>query len=249
MFHVEQKRVDPGQPTVQAVGVMKNTPSKAPAAAQASEPVVLKSAIAVNIGKTDFTLILNSQDEIAKYEALQTKYPAVHNALRDVAAGLYEVADQSRKAVLAIVESDMKHEESGLMLRAWGYGKDRVSLIHRVVDSAPKTREMYLKGDMGLKKAVMQARLEDPDGEASGNERGGKRGPAKKGGTKAQRKNLEAIAETVAKEVKDWIPSKLPIKVVSVRLGSYPWLVTLQIQHKPLPPSEAVDPAQPEGKK
>lgn len=229
---------------------MKNKTTTAPDAAKASEPVTLKSAIAVNIGKTDFTLILNSQDEISKYEQLQQKYPEVHTSLRDVAAGLYELADQSRKAVLAICNADMKHEDSALMLRAWGYGKDRISLIHRVVDAAPKTREAYLKGDMGLKKAVQQARLEDPDGEGS-ESRGGKKGAGKKGGTKGQRAELEAIAEGVCETVKDWLPSKLPIKAVNVRLGSYPWTVTLMIQHKPLPPAEKkVDPAQPkEGKK
>lgn len=242
-----KKKVDPGQLLTQHGPVMKNKTSQNPPAAGKAADLQLVPEMVVDLGGGHSQkLLFDKTGDQLRYSELQKKYPAVHDILRDVAAGVYQVADNSRKAVLAIINADMKHEDSSLMLRAWGYGKDRVSLIHRIVDAAPKTREAYLKGDMGLKKAVMEARLEG-EGEDSG--RGGKRGSAKKGGTKAQREELTALAETVAKEVAEWLPSKLPIKTGKVRLGSYPWLVELTITHKPMAEADKVDPAQPEGKK
>lgn len=227
---------------------MKNIPSNTPPAAGKAASLELVPELMVDLGHGHSQkLVFANPAEQKRYTELQGKFPKVHDILRDVAAGVYQVADNSRKAVVAIIESDMKHEDSSLMLRAWGYGKDRISLIHRICDAAPKTREAYLKGDMGLKKAVMEARLEG-EGEDAG--RGGKRGAAKKGGTKSQREELIAIAETVAKSVADWLPSKLPIKSGKVRLGTYPWLVEITLVHKPMPPAEKkVEPAQPEDKK
>lgn len=226
---------------------MKTKTTQTPPAAGKAASLELVAELAIDCGNGHTQkLMFGNPAEQVKYTELQKKYPAVHDHLRSVAAGVVQVADQSRKAVLSIIESDMKHEDSALMLRAWGYGKDRISLIHRICDAAPATRQAYLKGDMGLKKAVMEARLEG-EGEDSG--RGGKRGNSKKGGTKAQRDELIAIAETVCKQVAEWLPSKLPIKSGKVRLGSYPWLVEISLVHRPLAPADKVDPAQPEAKK
>lgn len=222
--------------------VVMNKPTNTPPVAGKAADLQLVPEMAIDCGHGwSQKLLFDKPADQVRYTELQKKYPKVHDTLRDVAAGVFQVADNSRKAVVAIIESDMKHEDSSLMLRAWGYGKDRVSLIHRIVDAAPKTREAYLKGDMGLKKAVMEARLEG-EGEDSG--RGGKRGSGKKGGTKAQREELTSIAESVAKDVAEWLPSKLPIKTGKVRLGTYPWLVEITITHKPMPEAEKVDPAQ-----
>lgn len=225
---------------------MKTQTTEKPLATGQVAKIELVSEMSVDLGQGHSQkLQFANPTEQKKYTELQTKHPKVHEVLRDVAAGFVQLADQSRKAVMAIIEADMRHEDSSLMLRAWGYGKDRISLIHRICDAAPKTQQAYLKGDMGLKKAVMEARLEG-EGEDSG--RGGKRGASKKGGTKAQREELVAIAETVAKQVAEWLPSKLAIKTGKVRLGTYPWLVELTITHKPMAPADTA-PQKPEEKK
>jgi len=217
---------------------MKTKNKTAPATAKAAD-LKLTPEIVVGLGGGfSQKLELKNEAEVKQYEALRAKHPSVHKMLSDVALGVYQIADQSRKLVSEIVAADMKHEDSKLMLAAWGYGKDRISMIHRIVDAAPATRQAYLKGDFGLKRAVMEARAEG-DGEGEG--RGGARGKKKEGGTKAQREELAAIAEKVAKDVAEFLPSKLPIKTQWVRLGTYPWEVKIEIRHNPVVPVEAVE--------
>jgi len=232
---MEQNNVDPGQHRRILVLVMKNKNNKAPATAQEAA-LTLVSPYTVDLGH-DMSQQLDLADlgEQKKYESLQAKYPVVHDALKQVALGVIQTADKTRHLLQVIVSADMKHEESSLMLKAWGYGRDRISMVHRVADAAPKTREAYLKGDFGLKRAVLEARAEDDgmDGEGS---RGGKRGAKKPGGTKEQRAELFALAEYVGKEIKAFKPSKNPIKTEWVRLGSDPWQVMIVVRHKPLAP-------------
>jgi len=118
--------------------------------------------------------------------------------------------------------------------------------VHRVADAAPKTREAYLKGDFGLKRAVMEARAEDEglDGEGS---RGGKRGAKKAGGTKEQRQELSALADYIAQQIKGFKPSKNPIKTEWTRLGSDPWQVMIVVRHKPLAPEPGEDTSEEKG--
>jgi len=225
---------------------MKNKNKKAPATAQVAD-LTLVSPYCVALGG-DLAQQLDFADmgEQKRYEGLQAKYPVVHEALKQVALGVIQTADKTRELLRVIVESDMKHEDSSLMLKAWGYGRDRISMVHRVADAAPKTREAYLKGDFGLKRAVMEARAEDEglDGEGS---RGGKRGAKKAGGTKEQRQELSALADYIAQQIKGFKPSKNPIKTEWTRLGSDPWQVMIVVRHKPLAPEPGEDTSEEKG--
>jgi len=233
LFHVEQKRVDPGQPLPMLVVVMKNKNKKAPDAAKASELVLTPETVVSVGGGYTHTLVLSSKADTERYEVLREKYPNVHKSLSDVSRGVYEIADQSRKLVMEILATDMKHEDSKLMLSAWGYGKDRISMIHRIVDAAPKTQEAYLKGDFGLKRAVLEARAEDGE-PGSDNGRGGKRGAKKQGGNKEQREELFALADELASKITAWKASKNNIKTEWVRHGSDPWEVKIEVRYKAL---------------
>lgn len=221
---------------------MKNNQNKKALATANVAKLELVSPYTVDLGgDISQTLDLSDAAEQKQYEGLQAKYPVVHEALKQVALGVIQTADKTRHLLQVIVAADMKHDESSLMLKAWGYGRDRISMVHRVADSSPKTREAYLKGDFGLKRAVLEARAED-EGLTGEGSRGGKRGARKVGGTKEQRAELVALAEYVAKEIKEFKPCKHPIKTEWVRLGSYPWQVMLVVRHKPLAPEPGDSP-------
>jgi len=212
---------------------MKNKNTKAPDAAKASELVLVPETVIELGGGYSHKLNLIDAGHVKQYEALRTKFPKVHQSLADVAAGVYQIADQSRKLVTEILASDMKHDDSKLMLMAWGYGKDRISMIHRICDATPKTQEAYLKGDFGLKRAVLEARAEDGEpGSESG--RGGKRGAKKAGGTKEQRAELFNLADYVGSQITPWKASKNPIRTEWVRHGSDPWEVKIEVRYKAL---------------
>jgi len=235
---VEQKSVDPGQRIAQFPCVMKNKTQKAPDAAKASDLVLVPETVIELGGGYSHKLNLIDAGHIKQYEALRAKYPKVHQSLADVAGGVYQIADQSRKLVQEILASDMKHEDSKLMLMAWGYGKDRISMIHRICDAQPKTQEAYLKGDFGLKRAVLEARAEDGE-PGSENPRGGKRGAKKAGGNKEQRAELFNLADYVGSQVTTWKVSKNPIRTEWVRHGSDPWEVKIEVRYKALAQPDA----------
>jgi len=128
--------------------------------------------------------------------------------------------------------------DSKLMLMAWGYGKDRISMIHRICDAQPKTQEAYLKGDFGLKRAVLEARAEDGE-PGSESPRGGKRGAKKAGGNKEQRAELFNLADYVGSQITTWKASKNPIRTEWVRHGSDPWEVKIEVRYKALAQPDA----------
>jgi len=206
-----------------------------PAPAKDAELNHIVSPRNVDIGGKSFGLHL-TEKELPRFDALSAKYPKVSQYLGDVVLSAEKVVDAYRKVVQEIHSSDMKHEDSSFLMRAWGWGKDRISMVHRIVDASPKVREAYLKGDFGFRKALTEARTEGELGGESGGEgsRGGKRTGQKKGGTKAQRDALYAQAEVVGKECKGWLkPGKLPIKSGPVRCGE--WVISIVAAHRPMP--------------
>jgi len=237
------KSVDPGQRIAQRVSVMKNKKQKAPDAAKASDLVLVPETVIDLGGGYSQKLNLIDTGHAKQYEALKEKYPVVHQVLISVASGVYQIADQSRRLVMEIMKSDMKHDDSKLMLMAWGYGKDRISMIHRICDATPKTQEAYLKGDFGLKRAVLEARAEDGEPGSENAPRGGKRGAKKVGGNKEQRAELFNLADYVASQITTWKVSKNPIRTEWVRHGSDPWEVKIEVRYKALaqPEVEATD--------
>jgi len=229
------------QPTAILEVVMSNpTNQNPPAPVKVAELNRVASSYMVKVAGRDFGLYIG-QEEHARYDALKAKYPDVDASIASVTEKVVGATDAYRDAVRNIHANDMKHEDSSFVMRAWGWGKDRISMVHRIVDASPKVREAYLKGDFGFRQALTQARTEgELGGEAEGgaSSRGGKRG-AKKGGTKAQREALYAQAEVVAKECKGWLnPGKLPIKSGLVRLGD--WVVSIVAQYKPQKPAAPV---------
>jgi len=232
--------VDMCQPAVILTLVMSETQKQnPPAQVKVAELNKVASGYMVKVSGRDFGLYIGL-DEHARYDALKGKYPAVVESLANVTEKVVGTTDAYREAVSTIHAADMKHEDSSFLMRAWGWGKDRVSMVHRIVDASPKVREAYLKGDFGFRKALTEARTEGELGGEAGGEgsRGGKRTGGKKGGTKAQRDALYAQAEVVARECKDWLkPGKLPIKSGPVRLGD--WVVSIVATFKPQPAAEA----------
>lgn len=225
--------VDTCQPFRILDHVMSNIQNQPPASVKIAELNKVASGYIVKVAGRDFGLYIE-QKEHARYDALKAKYPDVIASIQNMTEKAVGASDAYRDAVRNIHANDMKHEDSSFIMRAWGWGKDRISMVHRIVDASPKVREAYLKGDFGFRQALTQARTEgELGGESSmtGGGRGGKRG-AKKGGTKAQRDALYAQAEVVAKECKAWLsPGKLPIKSGPVRLGD--WVVSIVATFKP----------------
>jgi len=220
------------------VVMSKDTNQNPPAQVKVAELNKVASGYMVKVSGRDFGLYIGV-DEHARYDALKAKYPTVVESLANVTEKVVGTTDAYRDAVSTIHAADMKHEDSSFLMRAWGWGKDRVSMVHRIVDASPKVREAYLKGDFGFRKALTEARTEGELGEGGTESgRGGTRTGAKKGGTKAQRDALYAQAEVIAKECKDWLkPGKLPIKSGPVRLGS--WVVSIVATFKPQAPAPA----------
>jgi len=234
------KSVDMCQPTTILEVVMSNpTNQNPPASVKIAELNKVASAYMVKVAGRDFGLYI-SENEHQRYDALKAKFPDVIASIASVTEKVVGATDAYRDAVRNIHANDMKHDDSSFVMRAWGWGKDRISMVHRIVDASPKVRDAYLKGDFGFRKALVEARTEgELGGEsvAGGESRGGKRGQ-KKGGTKAQRDALYAQAEVVAKECKGWLkPGKLPIKSGPVRLGD--WVVSIVATFKPQAPAPA----------
>lgn len=168
--------------------------------------------------------------EVARYDALAAKHPKVVDALKSVVVTVEGVTDAYRTAVRVIHSEDMTHEDSSFLMRAWGWGRDRISMVHRIVDASPTVRDAYLKGDFGFRRALTEARTESELGDNGPAERGGKRG-GKPGGTKAQRDQLALMAATIGRELKGWLKSAKPVKSGPQRAGD--WVVSVVAVYRP----------------